>query len=388
MRNETLKWRRHERAIFGINIARMYKRTMCVSILSVLLVCSTLSADSVAELQANYSGSTDWNSGTGTLTFESTGTINFPAKTAYKNNYWDVPLEVSNIIINANVTVTGAFHTFYTCTIEGVERYSSVVFGTSEQRWAVNRGIKAYKYSQFENRGGVLTVKNLTSLNPFGFHIRGWNKVNHAKSCDFIDNRGGGDNRSDGFVGGHGSTVDDCYFETGDDIIKCYFDITVTNTTINMIQNSVPFQFGWGTYQASHSVLSDITIIGDRGRGDTKPVFQWMDGEDYKSLFAMRLDIQNPNAALFELPSSGTLDLDITNSYINVEEYGTSSFTGTRTICSTTSQTNYYNCYPRIIFDGQTTIKLEKHETGQIQVDVYSSMDQTLNWTITGPGEL
>ncbi len=37
-----------------------------------------------------------------------------------------------------------------------------------------------------------------------------------------------------------------------------------------------------------------------------------------------RVYIQNPNAALFELESSGTLDMDITNSYINVEEYGIS----------------------------------------------------------------
>lgn len=37
-----------------------------------------------------------------------------------------------------------------------------------------------------------------------------------------------------------------------------------------------------------------------------------------------------------------------------------------------------------IDFNGQTTIELEKHEACQIQVDVYSTIDQTLNWTITG----
>ncbi len=45
-----------------------------------------------------------------------------------------------------------------------------------------------------------------------------------------------------------------------------------------------------------------------------------------------------------------------------------------------------YNVGSDIGFSGQTTIELEKHEAGQIQVDVYSQIDQTLNWTITGQG--
>ena len=37
-----------------------------------------------------------------------------------------------------------------------------------------------------------------------------------------------------------------------------------------------------------------------------------------------------------------------------------------------------------IVYNGQTSIELLENETGQIEIDVYSSIDQTLNWTITG----
>jgi hypothetical protein len=299
---------------------------------------------SVADLQAAYSGTTDWNSGTGTLTFTGTGAIYFNNKTNYKNNYWDVPQNVSKIIIHENVTVTGAFHTYYNCTIEGVNRHKSIVYGTHEQRWADNRNLDEWNYCQFQNWGGVLTVKNLTALNPYSYFIRGWGKVNHITSCDFIDNRGGWHNHSDGFEGGHGSTVDDCYFETGDDAIKLYFDVTVTNTRIKMIQNCVPFQFGWGTYQDSRSVINNVTIIGEWGRGSDCPVFQWKNGSDKKTVIIHGLNVQNVNASIFELQSSGTLNLDIINSCIKVKNYGTASFQGTRTICGTTEQRNIYDC--------------------------------------------
>ena len=227
----------------------------------------------------------------------------------------------------------GAFHTYNTCTIEGVDRSTSVIFGTNEQAWADNRGLDEWYYCQIQNWGGTTTVKNLTMLNPFSYFIRGWGPVCHAKSCDFIDDRGGWGNHSDGFAGGNGSTVDDCYFEVGDDVIKCYFDITVTNTTIKMVQNSVPFQFGWGTYQDSHSEMSNITIIGDWGRGSACPVFQWKSGSDDKTFTLNGCNIQNPNATLFSFESSGSLNLDVTDAYIDVKSYGTSSYSGTRTIC-------------------------------------------------------
>jgi len=311
-------------------------------------------AQTVSELQSNYSGQTTWDVSSGKLIFTSTGIINFD-KQNYKNAYWDVPAEVKNIVINTNVQVTGAFHTKNTCTIAGMNRKTSVVFGTTEQRWADNRNLDEWNYCQFQNFGGVLTVKNLTALNPFSYFIRGWGPVNHVKSCDFIDNRGGWGNHSDGFSGGHGSTIDDCYFATGDDAIKCYFDLTVTNTTINMIQNCVPFQFGWGTYQNSTTNLSNITITGNSGRGSACPVFQWKSGSDSKKFTMNGCIIKNPKATIFELQSTGKLDLEISDALIDLNAYGTSSFSGTRIICDTTAKKKYYDCRTTDIDQALTT---------------------------------
>ncbi|BCX49456.1 hypothetical protein HAHE_33640 [Haloferula helveola] len=308
-----------------------------------LIYATPASAQSVPELIKHYSGRAEWDASKHTLTFASTGTIRFE-KPSHKEAYWDVPKEVSRIVIGRDVRVTGAFHTRFDCTIAGEDRKTSVVFGTPEQRWADNRGVKPFEYCQFQNRGGVLTVSNLTAINPFAYFIRGWGKVCHAKGCTFIDNRGGWANHSDGFAGGHGSTIDGCHFATGDDAIKLYFDITVTNTTIEMIQNCVPFQFGWGTYQNSKSEISNVVITGTRGRSKTPPIFQWKEGSDRKTVRIDGLKIDNPNARLFDLNGKGRLDLEITGADIAVKDYGTAQFDGRRVICGTQERLNRYRC--------------------------------------------
>jgi hypothetical protein len=313
------------------------------SIVQTSLDRETVHAQSVQELQRNFSGEVAWDQRQGCLTFTRSGEVSFD-KRAHKDHYWDVPQAVSRIVIERDVQVTAAFHTRHDCLIEGVDRKTSVVFGTREQKWAESRGVKPYQYCQFQNRGGVLTIKNLTARNPFAFFVRGWGHVCHAKDCNFIDDRGGWGNHSDGFEGGHGSTVDGCHFETGDDAIKLYFDITVTNTSIKMIQNCVPFQFGWGSYQASKSTIKNVTITGDWGRGKVCPVFQWVQGNDRKAVHIDGLKIENLNASLFELNSQGQLDLEIENALIDVSQYGTANFSGTRKICGNAQQKNLYKC--------------------------------------------
>jgi hypothetical protein len=300
-------------------------------------------AQSVSELQKHYSGTTEWNSAERTLSFTASGRIDFN-KPDHRSAFWDVPTEVARVVIGRNVRVTGAFHTQSDCTIAGLDRQSSIVFGTSEQRWAVTRNLKPWQYCQFQNFGGVLTVSNLTALNPFAYFIRGWANVCHARNCDFIDDRGGWANHSDGFEGGHGSTINDCHLETGDDAIKLYFDTAVTNTSIKMIQNCVPFQFGWANYQSSTSHISNVTITGDRGRGKVRPVFQWVAGKDHRSVDISGLVVDNPSARLFDLKGEGRLDLHITQARIRVKEYGTPTFPGTRMICGSTEQHATYAC--------------------------------------------
>ncbi|MCG8688333.1 MAG: fibronectin type III domain-containing protein, partial [Desulfobacterales bacterium] len=290
-----------------------------------------------------------WDSHTSTLEFTSTGTISFD-KSNHWNHYWDVPKSVKRIFIHANVTVTGCFHTYASCTIEGADRTSSVIFGTNEQNWANNRNISAYKYSQIENKGGTLYVRNLTMYNPLSYFIRGsgGNKICHAHSLDLIDDRGGWGNHSDGFVGADGSTIDDCYMETGDDAIKAYFDIKVTNTTIKMVQNCVPIQIGWHSHGTVHATFENFTVIGDKGRGSDKGIIasHGSAGNTKLNLTIKGCFMNNPNAALFDLENNGdVVSGSITDARIDVEHYRSGNKgTSPITICGTSTQRNDYTC--------------------------------------------
>jgi hypothetical protein len=294
-------------------------------VIVILLLTSALAAgaQSLPELRRHYTGKTAWNPRMCTLTFISTGQIRFK-KPDHKRAYWDVPPTVKRIVINRDVTVTGAFHTRSNCTITGRDRKTSKVFGTDERAWANNREIRAYEYCQFQNRDGILRVQNLTCLNPFAFFIRGWGKVNHVENCDFIDNRGGWHNHSDGFSGGDGSTVKNCYFECGDDVFKAYFSYTVTDCTVKMIQNSVPIQLGWGDYSdGAVCTFKNLTIVGDRGRGNhDNAVIVGTKGRFGVTINIDGCRIVNPNAALVSLEQpSMTLNGAIGNARIAVNKY-------------------------------------------------------------------
>lgn len=149
-----------------------------------LLLITGSFAQSVDELSKHYTGKVSWEPKNQALRFLSSGTIHFE-KSDHKQSYWDVPEHVNEIIIGAGVRVTGAFHTRADCIIQGEDRKTSVVYGTPKQSWADDLGVKPYEYAQFQNRGGVLTVANLTALNPFSYFIRGWKQVCHAKNCNF-----------------------------------------------------------------------------------------------------------------------------------------------------------------------------------------------------------
>ena len=201
-----------------------------------LLVCLVMGvvvskAQSVEALVAAYSGKAEWGQAEQTLRFKTSGNINF-APAGVQSFIWNIPSSVKMVRIDKGVRVNGAFHSRTSVCIAGEDRKSSVVYGTDERFWSQRHQVMPFKVCTFQNFGGVMTVSNLTSLNPRGFHVRGWDHVMHVSHCNFIDNRGGWGNHSDGFEGGNGSTVDHCYFESGDDIIKVYFNVTVTDTTI------------------------------------------------------------------------------------------------------------------------------------------------------------
>jgi len=309
-----------------------------------------LRAQPVDQLAAAYSGTLSWDQPSATLHFSGSGSIHF-TNTGMLSFIWLIPPEVKRIYIAKGVTVNGAFHSKASVMITGEDRKTSVVYGTDERSWSRNRGIKAFTICTFQNFGGVMTISNLTSLNPRGFHVRGWDNVVHAGSCDFLDRRGGWHNNSDGFEGGDGSTVHDCYFESGDDIIKVYFDITVTDTTIKMIQNTVPIQLGWGNYSdQAVGTFSNLRVLGSGGRpNEGNAIISGRKGRYDVTINIDGCHIENPNGTLVSLrEDSMTLRGAITNAHIKLRRY-TGEFQKGRnllTVCGASEKCASYDCLP------------------------------------------
>jgi hypothetical protein len=315
-----------------------------------LLVVSSimLPAQSVDRLIATYSGKLAWDQSNATLRFTTSGNIHF-REAGTRSFIWQIPPEVKQVRIAKGVTVNGAFHSKASVTIAGEDRKTSIVFGTEEQSWPQKHDLKAFTICTFQNFGGVMTISNLTSLNPRAFHVRGWKEVVHAASCDFIDNRDGHGNHSDGFEGGDGSTVHDCYFESGDDIIKVYFKITVTDTTIKMIKNSVPIQLGWGNYSdGAVGTFKNLTVLGNGGRGAEGNAI--ISGRQGRYDVAINIDgcwIENPNGTLVSLrENSMTLRGTVSNAHIRLKGYAGEYQKGKNllTVCGGTEKSATYDC--------------------------------------------
>ncbi len=312
------------------------------------LFTTIVSAQSVDELRDAYSGKLAWDPNNGTLRLTESGEVDF-ATTGLRSFIWHVPSVVKEIRIARNVTFNGAFHSTADLSIVGEDRKTSFVYGTDERAWSQSREVKAFRVCTFQNFGGVMKISNLTSLNPRGFHVRGWDNVVHAVSCDFLDRRGGHHNNSDGFEGGDGSTVHDCYFESGDDIIKVYFEITVTDTTIKMIDNTVPIQLGWGNYSnGAVGTFRNLTVIGDGGRhSEGRAVISGRQGRYDVMVNINGCRIANPNGTLVSLrEDSMTLRGSIANAQIRLKAYAGEFQRGKDllTVCGSSPKQAVFDC--------------------------------------------
>ncbi len=321
-------------------------KTLCFLCLGAISL--QLHSQSVADLIAGYTGTVEWDATKKTITFVTGGQITFASK-GKKSWLWEVPTDVSNIYIKKNTRVNGAFHSKASLTIQGEDRKTSVVYGTEIQSWPQKNGLTAYTICTFQNFGGTMTIKNLTSLNPRAFHVRGWGTKMMVSYCDFIDTRGGHGNHSDGVEGGDGSVFDNCYFESGDDIIKVYFNILVTNCTINMVQNTVPIQLGWGNYSNGKTgTFRNLKIYGNSGRGAVaNAIINGRQGIYNVTVNIDSCDIQNSNASWVTLNEATTgLKCNVTNAKIKVKSHVGNYLNGpyTTSICGSSARNAEYNC--------------------------------------------
>jgi len=314
------------------------------------------SISSFEVMKAGYTGNVEYNEQTKIVTFTNSGIMTFANRLEQTNHIWHIPTNVLKIIINENVTVKGQFTWGHAMTFEGKNKFTSIVFGTNEQGALNTEGLdKKYTctaYSTFYGYGsGDNYIKNLSCLNPLGFMFTGKSNCRlHLDAVRGIDNRGGYSNHSDGISAASGSTVKNCYLETGDDAVKVYADILVENTDIVMIQNCVPIQYGWGTY-ASGAVgtFKNVRIKGTNGRNAEKFVINMAStnaGDGYQKTIIMdSCTIENPNATLFLMKDNTVKsDVTITNSRIQVKDFGSNYGTGTISICGSSAISNTYNC--------------------------------------------
>ena len=330
----------------------LLKLSQIIGLLAIFLVPTLLIGQSLQDLQGNYSGNTTWNESTGTLTFSKSGTINLPNKA---HNSWAVPNTVKTIIINSDVTVTGRFDVSSKITIEGKNKSTSQIFGTSIQEYAKTRGGgNADVLSAIRATAGDITIKNLTSLNPKGYAFthRGGGFMT-ITDCRILDTRGGHRNNSDGIVTWGGGLVERCYFSTADDVIKVYGNITVNDCEIVMVDNTVPIQLGWGNYgNGAIGTFKNLTISGTSGRNtEGKAVISAREGTYNKTINIDGIKINNPNASLFNFAAGGNYNITITNADITVGKFRnlwTTNTNGTIKICGTSygqnSTQTKFNC--------------------------------------------
>lgn len=324
------------------------KLKLLIAASSLSLAADNAHSQSFEQLRSEYTGTVVWDEAGATVSFTKSGKVHF-SKMGERSFIWQIPPEVKQVRIAKGVTVNGAFHSKASVTVTGEDRKTSVVYGTDEQRWSQNCGIKAFTICTFQNFGGVMRIVNLTSLNPRGFHVRGWDHVVHVASCDFLDRRGGHHNNSDGFEGGDGSTVHDCFFESGDDIIKVYHDVTVTDTTIKMITNTVPIQLGWGDYSAGAvGTFRNLRVLGDGGRGaEGNAIISGRHGRYQVTLNIEGCHFENPQGTLVSLREhTMTLRGAITNASIRLKGYAGVFQKGKNllTVCGTNERKAAYDC--------------------------------------------
>ncbi len=284
-----------------------------------------------------------WDEKTATLTFTESGEIG--------DFFYKVPEDVKNILIKEGVTITGGFKFYHDATIEGESWDTSIIYGTDEQRYTQNNNLNPWEYNAIGvHADATVNVRKLQVLNPRGYCISGYEPASiiHVEHVKMIDDRGGDQNNSDGFIGANGSTLKDVYFDLGDDTIKLYRDMAIEDVEIHMQHNGAPIQIGWNDDNNGGvtATIKNLKITGDQEEGYNLAVISWVN-ENHTKTVDLTIDglyIEVPEAALFKLaPPNATANFTFDNANILTAIYGSVTPSGTISINGLTDETNYYS---------------------------------------------
>ncbi len=235
------------------------------------------------------------------VTFTTTNAVTQTELDNDKNGfYWEIPSTISKVVIGADVTVTGHFRFMAEQTLEGVNRDTSIIFGTSTKAWSRGpNGVQdagtacgnpgtiggddrvhdcekwhygAVSVLSSASKAFTYRVRNLTIVNPRSYAVTA---IGHRIEADRIiikNTRPAPDyqSNSDGFGGGEGSSISNSKIDTWDDSIKLYNNnMSVKNVTIIHNLNGAPFQFGWGNHSATTHTISNVKVIQAEGTANS-----------------------------------------------------------------------------------------------------------------------
>ncbi|MBP6386198.1 MAG: hypothetical protein KA313_02010 [Pseudarcicella sp.] len=172
---------------------------------------------------------------------------------------YKVEAKIAEIVINDGVTITGNIvvpdNRTTNLIIRGQSQNRSILLGSLP----ADRGVHGIDATNFSKK---LILKNFTSKNPAGYHMRALKAPVIANHVSMIDDTGCTTCNTDGFSGGDGSIYTDCYLNTNDDSFKVYYgNYTIKNTTIVHNKNGSPIQNGWSDTKNGNIVTIDNVTI-------------------------------------------------------------------------------------------------------------------------------
>lgn len=180
---------------------------------------------------------------------------------------WSPGDDVDMVVIGKGVTLTGSILVPSSrkrpLIIQGEDRSTSRLLGTGTHEWIRAETALARRHSAvFVDTAQLVTIRNLTSLNPDKYHFVGTGRSRLlVEEVDIIDDRKA--YTTDGVGGGPGTIIRSAFIDTYDDAIKIYAPgMLVENVTIVHNRNGAPLQFGWGG-EEGEAVIRNLTVIAN-----------------------------------------------------------------------------------------------------------------------------
>jgi len=235
-----------------------------------------------------------------------------------------IPNSVNKVVIKKNVKVTGSFFVpadrKTKIAFEGEDRETSVIEGNQ------NTGFSWEQNSAFCINSNIqCEIKNLTSLNPRGYHVRGKEGgTQTVTKVNFIDKKQ--HYETNGFGGNAKVNCTNSYFDTYDDVfVIVSHGNYIGDCTIIHNKNGAPFQMGWGTQNIGSAKIRNVTVKQNAAQYNSG-VISW-NQKTFNEFSSRTLDIQGLKVTKSSGGSDGpvyqmgTYNNKVNNAKVTIENF-------------------------------------------------------------------